>query len=67
MFGQMRVDALNDAASDARKRRGLRAAGGDPDLFVYHPVEPTLRFFVEVKLENLAKAHPYFDSLNEQQ
>ena len=26
-----------------------------------------LQKFVEVKLENLAKAHPYFDSLNEQQ
>jgi len=67
VFGQARVDAINQAAIAERKALRFKAAGGDPDLFVYHRADPTLRFFVEVKLENLAKSPPYLDRLGDQQ
>lgn len=67
VFGKSRVEALDQAASAARKTAGFRAAGGDPDLFIYHRADPSLRFFVEVKLENLTKSPPYRDRLGEQQ
>lgn len=66
-FGDDRIRDLNEAALETRNRRGLRAAGGDPDLFVFHRKDPALRFFVEVKLENFTRSPPYRDRLGEQQ
>jgi hypothetical protein len=67
VFGAARVGNLERAATEGRNRKGIRAAGGDPDLFVFHRREPALRFFVEVKLENLARVPPYRDCVGEQQ
>jgi hypothetical protein len=66
-FGEYAVRRLDEAAASRRQEYGFKAAGGDPDLFVFHPKERALRFFVEVKLENFTKTPPYRDRLGEQQ
>ena len=66
-FGDDVIRELNEAAAEGRRDRGFKAAGGDPDLFVFHPEDRALRFFIEVKLENFTKNPPYRDALGEQQ
>jgi hypothetical protein len=60
VFGQAALDRFHSLAAEERRKYGFRSAGGDPDLFV---LDPTDRFFVEVKLVD----PPYADTLNEQQ
>lgn len=67
IFGEQRLRRLHESAHAARRADGLRAAGGDPDLFVQSRLRAADRFFVEVKLEDLTGAHPYRDRLNGQQ
>lgn len=67
VFGEERVNALNEAATTARKQLVGRAAGGDPDIFVRSRLTPGDRFFVEVKLEDLSNTRVYRDTLKEQQ
>lgn len=67
VFDSERLAKLHVMAAAKRKARGLRSAGGDPDLFVQCRGNPLDRFFVEVKLEDLTGARPYRDKLNQQQ
>jgi hypothetical protein len=67
VFGEDLLDAFHSLAAEARHRKKLRAAGGDPDLFVQHRYDPNDRFFVEVKLEDSTGVRPYKDAINEQQ
>jgi hypothetical protein len=67
VFGEDLLDAFHSLAAEARHRKKLRSAGGDPDLFVQHRYDPNDRFFVEVKLEDSTGRRPYKDAINEQQ
>jgi hypothetical protein len=67
VFGDDAIRQFDKTVIQKRKEGGFKAAGGDPDLFVFHPKDRTRGFFVEVKLENFTKTPPYRDSLNEQQ
>ena len=64
-FGSQALKQLHAEAADKRRQSELRAAGGDPDLFVKNLSDPTDRFFVEVKLANPARS--YRDKPNVQQ
>ena len=64
-FRQHDLDAFHRKAAAHRRKAGLKAAGGDPDLFVTGP--RGRRFFVEVKLEDLTGARPYRDRIGKQQ
>ena len=64
-FGPELMDRFHKEAAGKRKESGLRAAGGDPDLFVKHLRNATDKFFVEVKLTDAVRRHK--DTLNEQQ
>lgn len=69
------VDFLGEAAftrfervvSEARSRRSHKTVGGDPDLFVFNRRDRSLRFFVEVKLEDQTRKPPYRDTLGDNQ
>ena len=67
VFGLSAIDALNSDAATRRDASGHTAAGGDPDLFVFNRRDPSRRFFVEVKLENLASIPVYRDRVGRQQ
>ena len=67
VFGIELLDEFHALAAAERQRHGLRSAGGDPDLFVQRKDDPTDRFFVEVKLEDLTGHRPYKDQPNRQQ
>jgi hypothetical protein len=66
-FGVDAINSLNTAAAEARSGKRLKSVGGDPDLFVFHRRDPSLRFFVEVKLEDRTRRPVYRDRLREQQ
>jgi hypothetical protein len=67
VFGSETIDALDRAAVAARNGRGITAAGGDPDLFVFNRRDPSMRFFVEAKLEDRTRTPIYRDRLGVQQ
>lgn len=67
LFGSDMLGDLDNAALETRNTRGLTAAGGDPDLFVFNRRDPTLRFFVEVKLEDRTRTPAYRDRIGAQQ
>lgn len=66
-FGSSVLDDLDRAAREARSRSSHAAAGGDPDLFVFSRRDPSLRFFVEVKLEDHTRTPVYRDKVGRQQ
>lgn len=67
VFGDELLDEFHQLAAAERLKNAFRAAGGDPDLFVQGRGDPTDRFFVEVKLEDLTGGRPYRDEPNRQQ
>ena len=67
VFGTGAVIGIDNAACEMRGGRGHSAAGGDPDLFVFNRRDPSLRFFVEVKLEDRTPTPAYHDRLGAQQ
>ena len=66
-FGAEVIRRFDKTVERCRKTRGIKTAGGDPDLFVFHRTDPTLRFFVECKLENFTRKRPYRDVLGDNQ
>jgi hypothetical protein len=64
-FGPEAIETLNREAAETRGVAGHRAAGGDPDLFVFNRRDRSLHFFVEVKLDDRTRG--YRDNLGHQQ
>lgn len=67
VFGADAIRDFDQIAKRARIQAGFRSAGGDPDLFVRHRTDRSLRFFVEVKREDFTKTPVYRDTFGDQQ
>ena len=67
VFGEETIRDFILDVEQQKKAKGLRRNGGDPDLFVQNPQDPTEKFFVEVKAEESTSKRRYKDKLNRQQ
>jgi len=67
VFGEKNLDRFIAIVEQEKKKCGLARHGGDPDLFVQSTQNPSDRFFVEVKAEDLTGRRRYQDKLNKQQ
>jgi hypothetical protein len=67
VFGEKKIDKFIFFVEKKKKKYGLRRNGGDPDLFVQNILNPSDRFFVEVKAEDFTGRRRYRDKLTNQQ
>lgn len=67
VFGEKETEEFIRKVEGHKKKEGMARHGGDPDLLVQNIENPTDKFFVEVKAEDLTGKSRYKDRLNKQQ
>lgn len=67
IFGETEIKDFIKIVEAQKKKEGIARHGGDPDLLVQNIKNPTDKFFVEAKAEDLTGKRSYKDTLNKQQ
>lgn len=67
VFGEEKIREFISIVEQEKRKYDISRHGGDPDLFVQNPHNPSDRFFVEVKAKDLTGRRRYQDKLNQQQ